>query len=169
MKELGNSVQDLQKMLRDLSKVYEFMPLVPLDGIFGDETLEAVMIYQREFCPPITGIVNQEVWESIRNEQVKQEEKLAKPRVLRAFPEGKDGLDFGDEESEIALFQTMFSLLGRDLVEIQEESPTGLFTETLRKNVIWLQSISGLPTTGTLNRATWDRLARLYEIYVTSG
>lgn len=164
---LGNPVLSLQVMLRKLKSVYTYLPEVPLDGIFGETTLEAVLLFQRERFPPATGIVTQEVWNEIANEYAKHNGNIEKPRVLRAYPEEGDPLAFGEEGADIALFQLMFQAISEKISMITPEIPTGKFTETLNKNVKWLQSVAGLPLTGTLDRLTWDRLARLYEIYVT--
>lgn len=167
--ENGNSVRDLQRMLRELGSVYSFLPRLSIDGIFGAQTLEAVILFQKELFPPVTGVVTKEVWDAMGVEVDKIQEKFMKPRVLRAFPEGKIALEFGDERGEIALFQTMFALLGESINGIIWEEPSGVFTEILRKNIIWLQKASKLEETGRLNRITWDRLSRLYEIYVTAA
>lgn len=163
----GNPVLSLQYMLRNLATIHDFLPFVPLDGIFGETTLEAVLLFQKEIFPPATGVVNQEVWEAMGEELVKEQENIEKPRVLRAYPEGGDPLIFGEERSEIALFQLMFQLLSQEISEIEEESPSGNFTKILENNVKWIQSVSGIPETGELDAKTWDRLARLYEIYIT--
>lgn len=165
---MSHSVSDLQRLLRELGKIYDFMPLVAIDGIFEEKTLESVLLFQKECYPPVTGVVTKEVWDAMTDEVEKTEKKLSKPRVLRAFPEGRDSLEFGEEQAEIALFQTMFSLLSIKIPDIIPEPPTGVYTEILRKNVIWLQQISGLVDSGALDRETWDRLARLYEITITA-
>lgn len=164
---LGNPVLSLQVMLRQLKSVHDFLPEVPLDGIFGETTLEAVLLFQRELFPPATGMVTQDVWNAISNEVAKQRENIGTPRVLRAFPEEGDPLEFGEEGAEIALFQLMFQAISEKVSGILLEIPSGKYTETLIKNVKWLQSVAGLQVTGTLDRLTWDRLARLYEVYVT--
>lgn len=164
---MGNPVISLQTMLRQLSQVYDFMPEVPLDGTFGESTLESVLIFQKELYPPATGIVNQEVWEAIRGEVMKNSSMIQKPKVLRAYPEAGDPLVFGEEGAEIALFQLMFQSLSDEIYGIEEETPTGIFTETLRNNLTWLQSVSGISPSGELNPETWDRLARLYEVFIT--
>ena len=48
---IGQSVRSLQTMLRELSFVYDFLPRLTPDGIFGERTLEAVMLFQRSFSP----------------------------------------------------------------------------------------------------------------------
>lgn len=165
---LGDSVSSLQLMLRDFSKLHEDFPSINIDGIFGEETLEAVLLYQRDYFPPVTGIVTKEVWDSLRAELEEKFHRLEKPRPLRAFPENQTALKFGDEQEEIAFYQTMFSLLGRKMEGIRSEPASGLFTQTLRANISWLQEISGIPVTGALDRQTWDRLTRLYEVYITA-
>lgn len=162
-----NPVLSLQVMLRSLSDIYDFLPPVPLDGIFSDITLEAVLLYQKEKFPPATGIVDQALWDTLRNDVAQNKETLIKPKVLRAYPESGDPLVFGEERSEIALFQLMFQLLDQKILGIQEDPPTGIFTLPLKENINWLQAISGLPITDQLDPKTWDRLARLYELYIT--
>ena len=62
---IGQPVRSLQTMLRTISFAYPFLPQSHADGIFGERTLEAVMLFQREFFPPVTGQVNQATWDAI--------------------------------------------------------------------------------------------------------
>ena len=50
---IGQPVRSLQTMLRTISFAYPFLPRLTPDGIFGERTLEAVMLFQREFFPPV--------------------------------------------------------------------------------------------------------------------
>ena len=63
---LSNPVQNLQYMLRRLGTRYSFLPQLAVDGLFGEETLEAVMLFQRELAPPVTGVVDSRTWDSRR-------------------------------------------------------------------------------------------------------
>ena len=65
---LFNPVQNLQYMLRRLGTRYSFLPKLATDGLFGEETLEAVMLFQRELAPPVTGVVDGRTWDAIRRE-----------------------------------------------------------------------------------------------------
>ena len=62
---LSNPVQNLQYMLRRLGTRYSFLPQLATDGLFGEETLEAVMLFQRELAPPVTGVVDFPTWYKI--------------------------------------------------------------------------------------------------------
>lgn len=165
--DLDNPVRSLQVMLRNLGKVYTFLPEIAIDGIFGEETLKALTLFQQELYPPATGIVTPELWNVMAKELQAYEEILEPPRSLRAFPEGDILFATGDEKGEIALFQLMFSLLSKELKDIVPETPTGRYSSTLQDNVKWLQQRSALPVTGQLDRQTWGRLARLYELFLT--
>ena len=58
-------VLSLQTMLREISFQYPSIPRVTPDGVFGERTLEAVMVFQREFFPPVTGMVDNDTWDAI--------------------------------------------------------------------------------------------------------
>ena len=49
---LSNPVQNLQYMLRRLGTRYSFLPQLATDGLFGEETLEAVFLFKRGLAPP---------------------------------------------------------------------------------------------------------------------
>ena len=44
---LSNPVRNLQYMLWRLATRYPFLPKLAMDGLFGEETLEAVMLFQQ--------------------------------------------------------------------------------------------------------------------------
>ena len=73
-------------MLNRLSLRYDFLPALVPDGVFGERTLEAVMLFQRELHPPVTGVVDRETWQAILDEWLDLERELADPRQIRAFP-----------------------------------------------------------------------------------
>lgn len=88
---LAQPVRSLQYMLRRLSLQYPFLPEIVADGVFGERTLEAVMLFQRELHPPVTGMVDEETWNDIRERWILLERKLAEPRPVRLFPDRKPG------------------------------------------------------------------------------
>lgn len=88
---IGQPVRSLQTMLRTISFAYPFLPRLTPDGIFGERTLEAVMLFQREFFPPVTGQVNQATWDaivSLYHQVVSRLTPLAHPAAfqVQSFP-----------------------------------------------------------------------------------
>ena len=163
---LSQPVRSLQYMLRRLSMVYDFLPELVTDGIFGERTLEAVMLFQRELHPPVTGVVDRGTWEAIRDLWDQVEREISGANALRAFPSEGTRVEPGDEEEYLILPQTMFQVLARHLNGITEGVARGIHDQISADNVRWLQHVAGLEETGILDRETWDLLARLYEIFV---
>ncbi len=165
--DLGKPIENLQFMLRNLGIYHDMLPIIAIDGVFGEETLESVMLFQREFFPPVTGVVTKEVWDKIREEEYKIRPELKNPRKIRLFPPGKSSFSWGDQGDSLFLVQTMFLLLGEYIHGIEKEAPTGEYTTILADNLLWLQVASRIPADSILDSLTWDRLSRLYELYIT--
>lgn len=165
---LGQPVASLQYMLRQLSKRYSFLPELAVDGIFGEDTLEAVMLFQRELHQPVTGIVDQGTWNAIRDEWLRFEQEEALPRPVRVFPEDGRRVNPGGKEDQLILPQTMFQVLSNYLVGIRPDQPDGYHGEASVENIKWLQSRAQIDQTGVMDRLTWDMLSRLYELFVTA-
>lgn len=163
---LGRPVRSLQYMLCQLSKEYEFLPEIALDGVFGEKTLEAVMLFQREFIPPVTGVVDYRTWNAIRTEWEETENRLQEPRAVRAFPGNGRQAAQGERYPYMVVPQSMFRVLSYFLNGITDVPEDGKHGELSAENVRWLQGKAGLPVTGTLDQRTWDVLSRLYEVIV---
>ncbi len=161
---LAQPVRSLQYMLRRLSLVYPFLPEIVADGIFGERTLEAVMLFQRELDPPVTGVVDSGTWNAIRTRWEQAERQLAAPRAVRAFP-GEPG-KAGAARRSGAMARTMFRELSRCLDGITHDGGDGPDTE---ENIRWLQRAAGLEETGELDVQTWNALTRLYEVFSVGG
>ena len=61
----GEKVRLLQYMLSTLSNFIPEIPLVAIDGIFGNATRAAVLAAQRRFRLPETGVVDSTTWDEI--------------------------------------------------------------------------------------------------------
>lgn len=163
---LGKPVSSLQHMLGELSYAHEQLPFVAVDGVFGEETLEAVMTFQREFSPPVTGRVDQRTWDDIVRHYRAWERERARPLPLRAFPPRPFQIEPGDQDDTMALVQTMFRSLSGILEGILSDEGEGYHGPRSEHNVRWLQRAAGLEQTGIMDRFAWNMLARLYELFL---
>lgn len=162
---VSQPVRSLQYMLRRLSLRYRFLPELQPDGRFGERTLEAVMLFQKYLHPPVTGVVDQSTWTAIRDKWLALERELARPRPLRGFPLGAR-VAVGESREFLYVIQAMFQALSRVLEGIEEERIDGIHSGNSVNNVRWLQGSAGLEPTGEIDRATWDALTQLYEMFV---
>lgn len=164
---VGQPIKSLQFMLRRLSRRYPFLPVLVPDGVFGERTLEAVMLFQRELHPPVTGAVDEGTWRAIQNEWLDLERELAAPRTLRGVPPGVH-VEEGREESYLYPIQAMFQSLSKILEGVQLEDINGVHSGTSVDNIRWLQRHAMLDETGEIDRETWDMLTRLYELFAVA-
>lgn len=164
---LSSPIRSLQFMLRQLSHRYPFLPKLVDSGLFDEETLEAVMRFQKELHPPVTGVVDLDTWDAIRTEYLRYLAEESAPSPLRAFPEDGRGIPPNFTDSTLALPQMMFQILSQRIQGIQPGVPDGVHDTPSVENVRWLQERALLPTTGVLDRATWEVLRRLYELMIT--
>ena len=163
---LAKPVSSLQYMLNQLSQTYRFLPQLVPDGVYGERTLEAVMRFQREAGLPVTGTVDQATWDAIRSSWLEQQSRESYARAARVFPsEGIQVHEVNTKEYMIVP-QTMFNVLSRHFEGIVPCQADGIHGPASAENVRWLQKAAGLPVTGCMDKATWDALSHLYEIFV---
>lgn len=162
---IGQPVRSLQTMLRELSFHYDFLPRLTPDGIFGESTLEAVMLFQREFFPPVTGRVNQATWDAIAALYLQAVSRRV--RSLRGYPGGGYTVDPGQDSVHLYLVQSMFRALARLLDGVEAAPVTGVNDPATQRNIRWVQRLNGRPETGILDQDSWNTISRLYTLFVT--
>ena len=156
---IGRPVRSLQTMLRTLSYVYPLLPRVTPDGVFGERTLEAVMLLQREFFPPVTGRVDQGTWDAITALYRQAERRLSAPLPVASRP--------GDESVHLNSAQSMFRGLSEVLDGVEPGAVNGRHDGPTTRNLQWLQRAGERPETGNLDAESQNTLNRLYRIFVS--
>lgn len=58
----GEKVQQVQEQLDVIAGVYTAIPRITADGVFGEQTAEAVRQFQKIFKLPVTGIIDFATW-----------------------------------------------------------------------------------------------------------
>lgn len=61
----GEKVRQMQQQLARISKSYPAIPRIRPDGIYGQDTAEAVEVFQSVFGLPVTGVVDYNTWYEI--------------------------------------------------------------------------------------------------------
>lgn len=166
---IGQPVRSLQTMLRELSFLYDFLPRLTPDGIFGERTLEAVMLFQREFFPPVNGRVDQATWDAIAALYLQARARLAGPRPFRGYPDGGFTIQPDQDSVHLFLVQSMFRALTGLLEGLESAPVTGRNDAATQHNIRWVQRLDGRPETGVLDQDSWNTVSRLYTLFVTYG
>ena len=61
----GNAVMQLQLWMNQVAVLYCAAEFVPVDGVFGETTDQAVRLFQEGLGLPVTGVVDEETWQRI--------------------------------------------------------------------------------------------------------
>lgn len=163
----GQPVRSLQEMLNQIA-IHDdaYMRLVP-DGIYGERTLEAVMIFQREKNLPVTGVVNDQTWSAIVAAYEKMEFLYGTPPPLSVLPSGTFTCCQGERSAPMFIVRGMFSALEQVTTNFAPCAGGDVNDGGTYENLRTVQRLSGLPETGTLDRPTWVYLSQLYHALVT--
>lgn len=166
---IGQPVRSLQTMLRELSFLYDFLPRLTPDGVFGERTLEAVMLFQREFFPPVTGRVDQATWDAIAALYLQARARLNGPIPCRGYPNCDFSVQPDQDSIHLYLVQSMFRALARLLDDLESAPVTGYNDPATQHNIRWIQRLDGQTQTGVLDQDSWNTISRLYTLFITYG
>lgn len=156
--------RNLQGYLRQLAYFDDSIPLVPIDGVAGDDTAEAIRAFQRGRGLPVTGVADRETWEAIYGEYLVSLENAAPPSRFSPFPaEPADyALREGDEGFPVSALQFMLEEIAL-FFPISAVDVDGKYGPETRDAVSELQARYLLPVTGETDKLTWNAIVRLYD------
>lgn len=156
---------DLQTMLRTLS------PELGLgsDGIYGEQTKEAVRRFQQANGLTESGVTDAETWNAIVSAYERTEPLRAPAAPLRIVLQPYQVISPGEENLHMYLVQGMLLAMGRLYAGLPRVQVSGILDASTQKALRYLQSRSGLAETGALDKLTWRILAEQYRSAVGDG
>ena len=155
---VGQPIRSLQTMLRTIAQVDPNQISVIPDGVYSSQTTDAVRSFQENNGISPTGNVDQNTWERIveayRPAQI--ETDPAQPIYINLNP----GQSFqrGDRHHHLTLVQAMLALMAQVYTNFPAVVLSGIFDEATESAIRFLQTLSGLPITGILDKQTWKHL-----------
>ncbi len=160
-------VISLQRMLNTLAAQLPDLPRLEPDGVFGEDTMEAVMLFQKSQGLPVTGSVDGDTWEALTKVYISVMRPSQPPQPVCLYSRIA-GWSVSPGEFSLLLFpiQGMFSALSERLGGVQVAAPSGWLDQTTAANLRWLQRCSSCEECGSLNLATWNYLRRVYETFI---
>ena len=162
-----NPIQSLQHMLNHMARIIPTLPRIAETGQFDEDTLEAVMIFQRDSRLPVTGIVDQLTWNAITSAYYLNLFQTGTPPSLSVFPFGTTVVRETEYAPIIFVVQAMMSALSDKISNFEKNELNGVNNGGTAKNIRILQSLFSLPENATLDRPTWTVLSHLYRALVT--
>lgn len=164
----GPNVIVIQTSLNRISQNYPAIPKIyPVDGIFGQNTENAVIKFQSIFNLPADGIVGKATWYRIVNLYtgiLRLSELESEGQTLFGIPfEYPDPISEGEESERVFLLQYMLSVISEFQLNIPFTPITGEFGPATKNAVTEFQKVNDLPETGDVGDATWDAIYNTYS------
>ena len=165
----GEAVLRIQTMLNRISRDYPAIPKVqPVDGIFGENTEQAVIKFQQIFSLTPDGIVGSATWYKLVFLYVgvlDLAELVSEGQTFyaNAIPlEFSDVVAPGDTGEEVRVIQYLLSVVSEFYSNVPPVAVDGVYGPATRQAVLAVQQMAGLPQDGVVGEQTWQALYRLY-------
>lgn len=161
----SRNVYVLQYYLAYISLFYPDILQPNVDGDFGQGTLESVKSYQQAFGLPITGIVDEETWNSIQSTYYE---------ILSRFPYNfEDGvilpypgrvLRIGVDGNDVRAIQEYLNYISDTYTEIPKVTVDGDYGPSTAAAVNKFVEIFNLPdSSGRVNAQVWNAIINIYD------
>ena len=166
----GIGVKTIQYYLNILAYFNPNLSALPLDGIYGPETTNAVRIFQQYYGLPVSGVMNTATWNvlnRIYSETVEFLPQGYSGNFAKLYPgylltEGMSGENVRD-------LQTYLALIGQNYDAIPEIPVTGYFGTQTREAVTAFQNAFGLTPNGAVGAVTWNTIATQYDFLISNN
>lgn len=163
-------IEELQRYLRIIQRDRLGYTNVPIDGIFGSDTAEAVRQVQREVGLPANGVVDRATWDAIATIATAIEIENSPPTALVVYRRDQPPLTIGATGDDVYILQSVLQRITRQYRDLPPiPAPDGRYSDDTAALVRSIQQRSSLPETGDTDRATWDAIARLYNNAPSEG
>ena len=162
--EVVPRVQAVQYFLNVLSAYYNTIPSVDINGVLDSQTRTAIMEFQQVKNLPITGIIDEQTWNSMYNSVVGILDTLP-PSAISLPSLLWPGVVYkqGSEGPEVYLIQQYLSYIASVLEGIPPAEPDGVYGPQTEQAVRKFQEYFGIDVTGVVDRYTWNRIVFIYR------
>ena len=159
---INQPIRSLQTMLRVIAEDRpEYLSIIP-DGIYGPDTVSAVSRFQINHGLPVTGITNQETWDTITRTYEESIIEQAEAEALWITLNPGQIYRKGESAPNLYLVQAILTVMSEFCSGVARPSFNGILDEATEDSISSFQQLNGIPMTGRLNKKTWKSLALHY-------
>ncbi len=160
----GREVQAVQYYLNVIAGFDPGLVHPSYDGVFGEETEQAVREFQAMYGLPVTGVVDRATWYDLLR---------VYNGILEGLPEGFYGerakiypgyvLSEGVVGEDVRDLQAYLNRFSEKLEGFPGVAVDGIFGPQTRDAVYTFQAAYGLPVNGLVGPVVWNEIARVYD------
>lgn len=157
-------IKQLQTLLRTIEKAEGGRVTVPVDGIYGSATKEAVERLQKESGLPVTGEVDADTYAAIYSRALEADFEQSEPLPLYVFPKGRT-ITAGEVSDLVFVVQVILNALAAGYDDYEPFELNGKYEGGIVSAVRRFQMRNGIRPSGDIDKATWNALVRNYNKY----
>ena len=160
----GSEVFELQYLLALISEFNNEIPTIEVDGIFGNDTEDALRSFQNIYGLNVTGETDFATWDRLYREYV---------GILTSLPSGYFGsttlpypgsvLTLGSEGDSVRALQEYLNLISNTYTQIPKLNVDGIFGIQTQNAVIAYKNIFGLNPTPIVSANVWNSITSTYR------
>ena len=164
------AIRNLQRYLRQLSYFDEDIEPILINGIWNDETQNALMTFQRKNKLSPTGTADEQTWNLLFSQYESSIEENSPPASVPFFPRQPIGesLGLGDEGFVVSVIQFLLEELSVLYDGLENVTVRGIYDESTKSAISEFQKRNLFPQTGRVDKRTWNRLVTSYELALSS-
>lgn len=162
----GRPIRSLQTMLRVIGEQRELDTTVVPDGIYGQQTMDAVRRFQRSAGLPATGVADQATWDAVVQSYEPALIYISEAQPVDVVLNPNQVIRTGEAHPHMYLVQGMLIVLSQAFSSIPAPSMTGILDIPTGESLGAFQRLNELPVTGELDKITWKALALQYPVAV---
>ncbi len=162
MTEKQRAIFELQSYLRNIGRTDTDIPRVIPDGIFGQQTEDAVKGFQKKYGFEENGIVDFPLWTKIIEVNREAIFEFSEPRQVARISNEDLPLSLGMQNNAVYHLKTMLLYLGQKHDNFKEITVTNLFDAETQGSVRQWQRAIRTDDNGIVDKFTWNMLADYY-------
>ena len=160
---------NLQVLLRTISKRYSDIPTLIPDGVYGNNTRDSVLAFQKQFGLNPTGETDYSSWNKLIQVFLEIETEYKEPYVRLIYPENELREDQTSYTSTVYIIQIMLVALAERFDNISMPSVNGIIDHPTIESINAVKLVSGLNPDGNINKMFWEYISAIYGVYVSGN
>lgn len=165
---LDENVRRIQLYLNRISANYPSIPKISVvNGLFDENTENAVRAFQRIFNLTVDGVVGKATWYRIvyiYSAVTRLAELTSEGVGYENLPRQFQGdLSVGDSGGQVVTLQYFLAILAFFNSAVSQPDIDGVYGQETRSSVLSFQRFAGLEQTGSVDRVTWDNIYGAYK------
>ena len=166
--DIRQAIMQIQSFLRDLQISGDSNVTVPIDGIYGETTAEAIRKFQSENSLPVTGVVDKTTYDLLYEKALEIEFEQSEPLPIYIFTKGQS-VARGEESDFVMFLQIILNALTIAYDDFAPLELNGIYGEEMENAVRLFQMRNNIPANGIVDKLTWNSLVNNYNKHGTQN